>query len=85
MSDELTARVDDEVARFLDTARERARHVVHQHRATLDRLTDALLDRETLTDDDLARAAGACRSVPIPAAAPAPAPAHRMSPRPRPP
>ncbi|MFM7069148.1 MAG: cell division protein FtsH, partial [Actinomycetes bacterium] len=52
-SEELAARIDDEVARLLDEAHARARHIVESHRATLDVLTDALLEHETLVEDDL--------------------------------
>ncbi len=54
ISDDLAARIDDEVARLLDEAHARARHIVETHRATLDALADALVERETLLDDDLA-------------------------------
>ncbi len=53
-SDELAARIDEEVARLLDEAHERARRILEQHRSSLDVLTSALLERETLADDELA-------------------------------
>ncbi len=53
-SDELVARIDEEVARLLDEAHDRARRILEQHRSSLDVLTSALLERETLADDDLA-------------------------------
>ena len=53
-SGELAARIDEEVARLLDEAHERARRILEQHRSALDLLTAALLERETLADDELA-------------------------------
>jgi cell division protease FtsH len=54
VSDDLAARIDDEVSRLLDEAHVRARDIVQTHRATLDALADALIERETLLDEDLA-------------------------------
>ena len=53
-SDELAARIDEEVARLLDEAHDRARRILEQHRSSLDVLTSALLERETLAEDELA-------------------------------
>jgi len=55
VSDDLAARIDDEVSRLLDEAHARARQIVETHRATLDALADALVERETLLDEDLAQ------------------------------
>jgi cell division protease FtsH len=63
-SEELTARVDEEVARLIDEAHERARGVVERHRDTLDRLAGALLERETLTDHELDRLLAPATTVP---------------------
>jgi cell division protease FtsH len=52
-SDELAARIDEEIARLLDEAHARARRILEEHRAVLDRLAAALLERETLAEDDL--------------------------------
>ncbi len=52
-SDELAARIDEEIARMLDEAHSRARRILEEHRAVLDRLAAALLERETLADEDL--------------------------------
>ncbi len=52
-SDELAARIDTEIARLLDEAHVRARQSLERHRDVLDRLAAALLERETLADDDL--------------------------------
>ena len=55
VSDDLAARIDDEVSRLLDEAHARARQIVETHRTTLDALADALVERETLLDEDLAQ------------------------------
>jgi cell division protease FtsH len=47
-SEEVAARVDAEVRRLLDTARTTAREVLETNRAALERLAEALLERETL-------------------------------------
>jgi cell division protease FtsH len=52
-SDELAARIDEEIARMLDEAHSRARRILEEHRAVLDRLAAALLERETLAEEDL--------------------------------
>ncbi|MHB1138945.1 MAG: ATP-dependent zinc metalloprotease FtsH [Microthrixaceae bacterium] len=52
-SDEVAARVDEEISRLLDEAHGRARRILEEHRDVLDRLARALLDRETLADDEL--------------------------------
>ncbi len=53
-SDELAARIDEEVSRLLDEAHSRARRILEEHRAVLDSIAAALLERETLADEDLA-------------------------------
>ena len=45
--------VDEEVARIIHESYERARTVLTEHRALLDTLAMALLDRETLTREDI--------------------------------
>ena len=52
-SDEVAARVDEEISRLLDEAHGRARRILEEHRDVLDRLAGALLERETLADDEL--------------------------------
>jgi cell division protease FtsH len=52
-SDELAARIDEEIARLLDEAHARARRILEEHRDVLDRLTEALLEHETLSEGDL--------------------------------
>jgi cell division protease FtsH len=53
-SDEMAARIDAEVRRLVDDAHEEAREILSLHRATLDRLADALAEHETLGDTQLA-------------------------------
>jgi cell division protease FtsH len=52
-SDEVAARVDEEIARLLDEAHGRARRILEEHRDLLDRLARALLEQETLADEEL--------------------------------
>jgi len=52
-SDEMAAAIDNEVRRLLDEAHDEAREILTLHRVTLDRLADALVARETLSDADL--------------------------------
>jgi len=52
--DELAARVDEEVSRLLEEAQDRARRILEAHRPGLERLAAALLERETVADDELA-------------------------------
>jgi len=51
---ELAARVDEEVSRLLGESQDRARRILEAHRPGLDRLSTALLERETVADDELA-------------------------------
>jgi cell division protease FtsH len=57
-SDEMAARIDAEVRRLVDEAHEEAREILSLHRATLDRLADALTEEETLGDVELGRIFG---------------------------
>jgi cell division protease FtsH len=57
-SDEVAGLVDREVRRLVDGAHDRARHILETHRSTLDRLADALVEKETLDDADLAEVFG---------------------------
>ena len=52
-SDEVAARVDGEVRQLIDNAHEEARQILRQHRQTLDRLADALCEKETLDTPEL--------------------------------
>ena len=53
-SDDMAAVIDNEIRRLLDDAHLEAREILTLHRPTLDRLADALVARETLSDADLA-------------------------------
>jgi cell division protease FtsH len=73
-SESVAARVDDEVARLVGEARERATDLLRRQRLTLDQLAAALVERETLDVDDLAVIfAGVVPPAPVRGAAPAPA------------
>ncbi len=61
-SDEVAAAIDSEVRRLLDEAHAEAREVLTLHRATLDQLADALIEKETLDDRDLAPILGPLES-----------------------
>jgi cell division protease FtsH len=52
-SDEVAGLIDREVRRLVDEAHERARTILTLHRATLERLAAALVEKETLDDKDL--------------------------------
>src|SRR2546422_10253415 len=81
--------VDEELKRILGAAFERAREILLEHRAVLDRLAAALLERETLDREEVelvvagkplppvppAGSAGAPPKASAPVVAPAPAPA----------
>jgi cell division protease FtsH len=45
--------IDEEVAKILHTAEDRAKRTVQQHQDKLNALADALIDRETLDEDDI--------------------------------
>ncbi len=53
-SDAVAASIDTEVRRLLEEARQEAHEILTLHRATLDRLADALTEHETLADPQLA-------------------------------
>ena len=52
-SDEVAARIDAEVRALIDGAHELAREILRTHRATLDELAGALVERETLDTPEL--------------------------------
>jgi cell division protease FtsH len=52
-SDEVAASIDAEMRRLLDEAHIEAREILELHRATLDRLADALIEHETLEESEL--------------------------------
>ncbi len=47
-SDEVAAKIDAEVRSIIDHAYDRAREVLTEHRAVLDRLADLLIEKETI-------------------------------------
>ena len=53
-SEEGASVIDSEVAKLLSAAHDRAKRILVEYRATLDRLADALVERETLDETDLA-------------------------------
>jgi cell division protease FtsH len=57
-SPEVAGVVDGEVRQLIDTAHDRARSILTTHRDTLDVLASALVEKETLEDDDLAEIFG---------------------------
>jgi cell division protease FtsH len=57
-SDEVAGQIDAEVRALVEGAHDRARHILSTHRATLDRLATALVEKETLDDTDLAEVFG---------------------------
>jgi cell division protease FtsH len=87
VSDSTAELVDTEVKRILSDAYDRARTIITAHRAELDRLTAALLERETLDREDVeALMAGKALPPLPPAAAPAAvSPPARPAPAPVPP
>lgn len=52
-SDEIAAKIDSEVRRLLDEAQAEAKEILTLHRASLDRLADALVEKETLDETEL--------------------------------
>ncbi len=79
--------VDDEVKRLIDEAYDTARRLVVEHRELLDRIANALLERETIDREDLDLLIQKRELPPRPAPAdlPAePAPARRPRPEPSP-
>ncbi|MGI9119588.1 MAG: ATP-dependent metallopeptidase FtsH/Yme1/Tma family protein, partial [Acidimicrobiales bacterium] len=52
-SDEVAAKVDAEVRRLIEHAHDEAAEILRQHRATLDRLADILVERETVDTPEL--------------------------------
>jgi cell division protease FtsH len=58
-SDEVASRIDTEIRALVDVAHAEAEAILRAHRATLERLADRLVDKETLGPDDLAELLGA--------------------------
>ncbi len=62
-SDAVAAMIDEEVQDIIDSAHREAREVLTLHRGTLDRLSDALVEQETLDDKALANIWGEIEDV----------------------
>src|SRR5205807_6305504 len=71
ISDRTAEIVDTELKRILSEAYERARTIIAEHRAVLDRLASALLERETLDRDEVEMVVA---GKPLPPQVPPPAP-----------
>ena len=54
-SEKIAEEIDDEVRRLIEEAQERARNILRERRAVLDKLATALLDVETLEGERLTR------------------------------
>jgi cell division protease FtsH len=57
-AEETQRMIDEEVARYLREAEERAQKLLTEHRGELDRLTDLLLERETVDGEEVYRIVG---------------------------
>lgn len=51
-SEEVAAAIDEEVRRIVETSYERAKEILTEHRAKLDAVAEALLEKETLTREE---------------------------------
>jgi cell division protease FtsH len=52
-SDEIASIIDEEIRRLITRAHDEARAILTTHRASLDRLAEALIERETLDEDEI--------------------------------
>ena len=52
-SQEVAAKIDAEVTRILEEAKERARKVLTDHRKALDSITKVLIEKETIDSEEL--------------------------------
>ncbi len=53
-SDEVAANIDEEVRKMVNAAHEEARSILTKHRDAMERMVEALLERETVDRDDVA-------------------------------
>ena len=67
-SEQTAVLIDEEVRRLIDACYERARQTLVEHRATLDTLANALLEKEVLDGEEVKRIVGPLTPQPIPAA-----------------
>ena len=54
MSDDVAAAIDEEIRKLITQAHEEARQILTIHKDALDRIADALIERETLDADEVA-------------------------------
>src|SRR5690606_9319278 len=69
MSEETARLVDAEVRRIVDESYRTAKELLHEHRAALDALATALLDKESLDAEDVQAVVGPARGRPTTLAA----------------
>ena len=58
LSEETARAIDEEVSRIIDESHEEARRLLTEHRKELDALAGALLERETLDEEEILRVTG---------------------------
>jgi cell division protease FtsH len=73
-SDAVAEEIDAEVRRMVSEAYEKAREILTERREAVDRVAEALLDKETVDGEELIRLCGSARRRPKPAPAPKPKP-----------
>jgi cell division protease FtsH len=54
-SQEMAAKIDAEIKRLVDENYSRAKNILSEHRATLDKVADALLLTETVDGDEFSK------------------------------
>lgn len=67
-SEEVAAKIDREVRRIVEERYETAKEILREHRAELDRVVEALRERETLTGDEFRRVVAGEALAPAPSA-----------------
>lgn len=65
-SEQTAALVDAEVHRIINDCHEEAKRLLRQHRDALDKLVAALLEKETLSEEEILKAAGLPPAPPLP-------------------
>ena len=65
-SEEMARIVDDEVRRIINECHDQAKKLLNEHRAALDALVHALLDKETLDEEEILRVTGLPAAPPLP-------------------
>lgn len=64
VSPELAAKIDKEIAKVIDEGYKKAKEVLTGHRVRLDKVAEALLERETLDREDFEKIVGPARPAP---------------------